>query len=203
MSRLLCDAVIRALREAHGAYLRQNAEEYRECLKVAQCGIEGIRMLGVEDDFGREMELMGLEAELTLLYGLAGIHVPSEMIMRYEAAVLKMLMPPSKVVPKDAPLIAHCENTLDFFGGVCDQTAKDLELAVNLYGRLTDGGGGGVAEIYRAQMAEQRGNCDEARRWAALALERMCGDKWIEPIAEKLIKSSDGGMRLKSPPARE
>lgn len=189
MSRILYDAVIRALKEAHEAYLNQDSEKYREGLKVAECGIEAIRLLGTEDDYGRKMELMGLQAELTLMQSLSDIHNPAESILRYEAAILQMLMLPSQVISKEAPMLPHCKSALDFFGGACEQTAKDLALATDLYGRLT-GGGGGVAEIYRAQLAEHLGQDAEAKRWAEIALQKMCGDTWIEAIANKMIKES-------------
>ena len=194
MSRVLHDAVIQALKEAHNAYLAFNTDKYRDSLKVAECGIEAIRLLGTEDSCGRQMEIMGLQAEISLIRTMAGIHCPAEMIPHYETAMLQMLLPPSRVIPKEAPMIAHCENTLDFFGGACEQTADWLEKATELYGRLTGGGGGGVAEIYRAQIAEYHKNHKEAGKWAQLALERMCGDKWIEPIATALISNADCGL---------
>lgn len=187
MARVLCEAVLQALKEAHEAWLDQHMEKYRESLKVAECGIGAIRSLGMEDTCGREMELMGLQAEMTLISSLAGIHCPAEIIPHYEAAILLMLMPPSRVIPGDAPLLPHCESALDFFGGPSDETADSIERAAQLYGRLTGGGGRGVSEIYRAQLAEYRGNHADAEHWAKLALERMCGDKWIEPIARRIL----------------
>ena len=187
MSRVLCEAVIQALKEAHEAWLDQHMEKYRESLKVAECAIEAISSLGIGDAYGREMELMGLQAEMMLLRSLAGIHCPEKTIPRYESAALLMLMPPSRVIPGDAPLLPQCEGTLDFFGGPSDETADSLESAMRLYSRLTGGGGGGVSEIYRAQLADYKGNRAEAGHWAKQALERMCGDRWIEPIAKKIL----------------
>lgn len=186
MSRVLHDAVILALKEAHEAYLNQAANEYRESMRVAECALEAIRLLGVEDSCGRQMELMGLQAELTLMHALASVHCPAEVIPQYELAALQMLLPPSRVIPKEAPWIPHCENTLDFFGGACEKIADQLERAARLYAQLTDGGGG-VAEIYRAQVAGHSGDRFAACHWAKLALERMCGDKWIEPIANAIL----------------
>lgn len=190
MSRLLHDAVIQALNEAHCAYLTGNIEKYRDSLKVAECGIDAIRSLGTEDSCGRQMEIMGLQAEISLMRTMACIHSPVEMIPHYETAMLQMLLPPSQVISKEAPMIAHCENTLDFFGGACEQTADWLEKATEMYGYLTGGGGGGVAEIYRAQIAKHNGNHIESEKWAQLAMERMCGDKWIEPIAGALMNKT-------------
>jgi len=188
ISRLLHDAVIRALKEAHAAYLAQHMENYRKYMKVAECAIEAIRSLGVDEDNGREMELMCLEAEITLMHTLSGIHCPEDMISHYEMAALQMLLPPSQVISGDDPLLPHCKNALDFFGGPCEQVAGHLDRATALYSQLTDGGGGGVAEIYRAQLARQQGCDDKARQWARLALERMRGDKWIEPIAQDILR---------------
>ena len=179
--------MIQALKEAHAAYLIQSAEKYRASMKVAECAVEAIRALGEEEGCGRTLELMGLQAELTLLNSLADIHSPAQVIPQYESAALQMLMPPSRVITKEAPMLPQCRCTLNFFGGACDRTARSLDRATKLYSRLTDGGGGGVAEIYRAQIEDHRGNRNEARHWAKLALERMCGDKWIEPIALALL----------------
>ena len=198
MSKVLCDAVILALKEAHKAYLRQNMEKYRADMKVAEYALNAIRALGEDDGCGRTLELMGLQAEIALLNSLAGVHCPAELIPQYEAAVLQMLLPPSRVVTKDAPMLPRCECTLDFFGGACDRTAECLDRATKLYARLTDGGGGGVSEIYRAQIAQYRGNPEEAAQWAKLAIERMCADRWIEPIALKLIEES-GRSRAPDP----
>lgn len=187
MSRVLCEAVIQALKEAHEAWLDQHIEKYKEDLRVAECAIGAIRSLGMGDACGREMELMGLQAEWTLVSSLAEIHCPAEIIPYYESAVLLMLMPPSRVISGDAPLIPHCKSALDFFGGPSDETADSLEKAAQLYSRLTGGGGGGVSEIYRAQLAEHRGSRADAAHWAKQALERMCGDKWIEPIARRIL----------------
>jgi len=188
MSRVLCDAAIQALKEAYAAYRIQSVEKYRASLKVAECAIEAIRSLGEEEGCGRTLELMGLQAEITLLRTFADIHRPGEVIPKYEAALMQMLLPPSRVIPTDAPMLPHCESTLDFFGGVSDRTAELLDRATDLYARLTGGGGGGVAEIYRAQIARQRGDDENARYWARLALERMRGDTWIEPIAQRLLE---------------
>lgn len=192
MSRVLCEAVIQALKEAHEAWLDQHMEKYRESLKVAECGIGAIRSLGLEDTSGREIELMGLQAEMTLVSALAEIHYPSEIIPHYESAALLMLLPESRVIPRDAPLLPYCKSALDFFGGPSDETADSLDKAAKLYGRLTGGGGGGVSEIYRAQLAEHRGNRTDAVYWAKQALERMCGDKWIEPIARRILSEQSG-----------
>lgn len=190
MSRVLCEAVIQALKEAHAAWLAQHMEKYKEDLRVAECAIEAIRSLGMGEACGREMELMGLQAEMTLISSLAEIHRPAEVIPHYESAVLFMLLPPSRVIPGDAPMIPCCKSALDFFGGPSDETADNVEKATQLYGRLTGGGGGGVSEIYRAQLAEHRGKQADAVYWAQLALERMCADKWIEPIAQRIISAN-------------
>ena len=190
MSRILHDAVIQALKEAHAAYLAHNSDKFRENMHVAECGVEAIRLLGMEDISGRQMELMGLEAEITLLQTLPCIHCPAEIIHMYEKAELQMLMPPSRVIPKDAPMLPNCEDPLDFFGGASERTAEQLEQAARLYGQLTNGGGGGVSEIYRAQLAEHHGESAEANQWARIALEKMCGDKWIEPIANRVISKN-------------
>lgn len=44
MSKILCDAVILALKEAHAAYLRQNMEKYRNDMKVAEYALKAIRV---------------------------------------------------------------------------------------------------------------------------------------------------------------
>lgn len=202
MSRILHDAVIQALKEAHAAYQARALEKYRDSMQVAQCGVKAIRSLGTEEVIGRQMELMGLEAEITLMHAMTCLHNPAEAIRWYEAAVCQMLLPPSRVIPKEAPMLPGCENPLDYFGGACEQTAEQLEQAARLYGGLTDGGGGGVAEIYRAQLAQTRGNLSEAGQWAQLALERMCGDKWIEPIAQRLLSETDFGRNRGVQPQR-
>lgn len=187
MSRVLYKAVLQALKEAHAAYLAHCRKQFCDNIKVAECAIAAIESLGV--DCGREMELMGLKAEMELVQALPMMHRPAEIIAHYEAAKLQMLLPPSMVVSRDAPMLPHCEDAIDFFGGADDQTADDLSRAAALYAQLTDGGGGGVAEIYRAQMARQRGAPEEAHHWANRALERMGGDRWIEPIARRLIQA--------------
>lgn len=187
MSRILHDAVIQALKVAHAAFLERNLEKFREHMHVAECGVEAIRSLGLDDVCGRQMELMSLEAEITLLNTLPFIHSPADAIQMYEKAVLQMPLPPSRVIARDAPMLPNCGNPLDFFGEASDRMAELLEYAAGLYGQLTDGGGGGVSEIYRAQMAHHFGKHAEASHWAELALVRMCGDKWIEPIAQRLI----------------
>jgi len=191
LSTILYNAVIQALKEAHEAYLAKRIHKYQESMRVAESGIAAIESLGTEDDCGREMELMGLRAEATLMHTLPWVHQPSELIPQYEIASVEMLMPPSRVISSQAPMIPHCEDVLDFFGGASDHILQELEKATALYSRLTDGGGGGVAEIYRAEMEKQRGASDEAAHWAKLALERMAGDKWIEPIAMALIPAAN------------
>ena len=187
MSKILCTAVRESLKAAHEAYLIHKRIEYEASLQNAEHALSAIEALGSEGDCGRIMELMALRAELLLVKTLPCLNRPSELILLYEMAMLQMLLPPSKVVPREAPMLPPCQSTLEFFGGESERTAAELEHATALYARMTDGGGGGVAEIYRAELANQRGSPQEAREWARRALERMVGDRWIEPIALRLL----------------
>lgn len=187
MSKVLCSAVLQALKDAHSAYRKHRFDRYQEHMKVADCALEAIRSLGQGGERAREMEVMALSAEVTLMHALADIHYPDQLRRSFEVAELQMLLPPSRVITREDPMLPNCTDALEFFGGPSEETAQALCRATDLYGRLTDGGGGGVAEIYRAQLAHAQGQTEEATRWARLARERMCGDRWIEPIVKSML----------------
>lgn len=67
MSKILYDAAILALKEAHTAFMRGNPGEYNEKMRVAKSAISAIRALGITGENGREMELLELGAEKTLV----------------------------------------------------------------------------------------------------------------------------------------
>ncbi|HKM29117.1 MAG TPA: hypothetical protein VJY37_05480, partial [Anaerovoracaceae bacterium] len=67
--------------------------------------------------------------------------------------------------------------------------ADTLDKAARVYAGLTGGGGGGVANLYRAEIAARRGDWAMAERLACKAQEEMTGDRWMEPIITKLTKN--------------
>ena len=191
MARVLCDAVIKALKQAHAAYLSNEHNRFEESIKIAESALIAIQSLGSETDCSREMLMMGLKAESLLIGSLQKLNRPQEAVKLYAMADKRMLLPPSRVIDGDAPMIPHCDDALEFFGRADDETAEVISRLTALYARMTGGGGGGVAEIYRAQLANRNGSSEETINWARLALQRMRGDVWIAPIARRLIGDSD------------
>lgn len=187
MSKVLGVAVKNSLKAAHAAYLVSQHEAYCGHIIAAENAVAAIKALGAENDYCRTIELMALEAELLLIRSLSKLSKPRELIPKFEMAMLQMLIPPSQIVDKSAPMLPGCTNALEYFGGASEQTARDIERAVSLYAHMTDGGGGGIPEIYRAQMESQKGCTEKAAYWARRALDKMCGDKWIEPIASGIL----------------
>ena len=191
MARTLCGAALKALKKAHAAYLRSEYTGYFENIKLAKSAVSAIQALGAETDCSRGILLASLKAELMLIDMLQKLNKPREAMELCQAAETHMLLLPSQVISGEAPMIPDCNDILEFFGCTDAEMAEVIDRLTALYSRLTDGGGGGVAEIYKAQLASRKGSPEESVSWARLALQRMRGDVWIAPIARRLIGDSD------------
>lgn len=181
MSKLLHDTAIRAMQEAHAAFMEGDRKGYREKMEEAERAIGAIRALGITGDNGREMELLELGGEKTLTSTLPLLRYPGRLLEMYSLAAVQMVIPPSRVFLREAPYLPPCDDVFAFYQVPLDkaeQLGRELTQAVALYGTLTNGGGAGTDLLFRAGLRLRQSRPKEA---LSLAREAMAiGGQWLQ-----------------------
>lgn len=191
MSKILHDAAIEALRAAHDSFMRGDTGEYKEKMQAAEDAIGAIRALGVNGENGREMELLALGAEKTLAATLPLLKYPGRLLRLYELAAVQMLIPPSRVISRNAPYLPPCDDVFAFYRVGLEQAevlAGELTQAIALYGRLTGGGGAGTDLLFRAGLLLRRGQPKQAADLAQQAIS--IGREWLKRPARNLLRQA-------------
>lgn len=191
VSEILHDAAIKAMKEAHASFMRGDRRDYREKMKVADGAINAIRSLGVEHNKGREIELLALEGEKTLLSSLPQLKYPGRLLRIYGIAEIQLQVytPPSQVITKDMPYLPPYDDLFDFYGvplEKADRFAEQLTSAIRMYGKLTGGGGAGVDLLYRAGIMLRRKRYEEAKTLTNQA-QSIAGE-WLNAHIERLFE---------------
>lgn len=106
----------------------------------------------------------------------------------YELAAVQMLIPPSRVISRDAPYLPPCEDIFAFYHVPLEKAEaldRNLTKAVALYSKLTGGGGAGTDLLFRAGLKLRQGYSDEAACLVKQALS--VGSDWLKRPAKYLL----------------
>ncbi|MCD8119181.1 MAG: hypothetical protein LUE29_06850 [Lachnospiraceae bacterium] len=187
MSEQLKRSTMTALKEAYAGYLNRDWEIYTNSLHVARTEIDEIRSLGRDPDrMGREIEVLYLTGEELLVTAFTFLGKPWEMRMYYELAAYYMTVFSSNILTKESRFLPE---------GIClteefplpdtdpEEAMKEFSEAMKAYGNITDGGGKGVDELYRAAIYWQLGEAEKAFYHTKLA--RTEGGEWIQACADE------------------
>lgn len=188
MSEQLKRSAMDALKKAYQGYMNRDWAVYTGSLHDARTNIDVIRGLGHDPDrMGRELEVLYLTGEELLISAFTFLGKPWEMRMYYELAAYYLTVFPSGILKKDAEYLPPDVDLLEIFPlpeGNANDAMDEFAKAMDIYAKLTGGGGGGVDKLYRAAIACQRGDASRARLYTELA--RKEGGAWILPHADSL-----------------
>lgn len=177
-----------ALEKAYEGYMDRDWAVYTDSLHDARTNIDVIRGLGHDPDrMGRELEVLYLTGEELLVSAFTFLGKPWEMHMYYELAEYYLTVFPSQILTRDAEYLPPDVDLLEVFPlpeENAESAMEEFSKAMDIYGRLTGGGGSGVDMLYRAAIACQRGDATRARLYTQLA--RKEGGVWIVPHADSL-----------------
>lgn len=161
-------------------------------------------MAGNMDAFGVLMEELagmleaergvhsGLLAEWTLLSSFQSFPCLDEMTARLRQAAALFDGKTSQVVLPEAPWCFGDYSQLAEFHvsrGEADREADELEAYVELYSRLTNGGGRGADALFRAELAYYRGHIGDAEilAYKAMALAESSRQSILQISAARLL----------------